>query len=160
VRIFRAFFTCSALLFMRLLRFVAAAALHAQTPRSGLVPPECFLVTIPATSQRHQSQCALFFGNDARWICSRPEFNPGDKMRTLAKAVERVQNRHETGSSALIELCDFNLLLYAATTGIVPLEEVLALTKALTAATGNFDEDVVQALLFSEAWSTLVAVSH
>jgi len=138
--------------------FVAAAFLNAKTPRSGFIPPDCFLVSIPATGDRQQSQSTLFFGNDARWICSRPEFNPQEKMRALGKAVEKVQNRHETSAHAKIELCDFNLLLYAATTGIVPLEEVLALTKALTDP--NFDEDVVQALLFSEAWMTLVTVSQ
>jgi hypothetical protein len=66
----------------------------------------------------------------------------------------QVQKVREQGASALVELCDFNLLVFAASTGIVPMEEIKALTNQLTLPI--VDEDIILALLSSEAWDSFV----
>jgi hypothetical protein len=133
----------------------------AHTGRSGFIPSEYFVVSIPATGNSSQ-QRPLFFDNDRKWICSRPDFDRENKARLLANQVQKVRQ----GASALVELCDFNLLVFAASTGIVPMEEIKALTKQLTlpeerlsqaAVEPIVDENIVKILLQSEGWESFVS---
>jgi hypothetical protein len=144
--------------------FLTARAPH--TICSGFIPSDYFVVSIPASGFNAQ-QRPLFFDNDRKWICSRPDFDRENKARVLANQVQKVRQ----GASALVELCDFNLLLYAASTGIVPMEEIKALTKQLTlpderqsqakeggaAVEPIVDENIVKILLQSEAWEAFVS---
>jgi hypothetical protein len=117
---------------------------------SGFIPIDHFLVSIPAYGVKEQTK-PLFFANHHQWICSRPDFDRENKARLLAHQVQKVR---EQGASALVELCDFNLLVFAASTGIVPMEEIKALTNQLTLPI--VDEDIILALLSSEAWDSFV----
>ena len=63
---------------------------------------------------------------------------------------------YEGQSSAREELCDFNLLVYAASLR-VDLKEVQALTEELVKPV--FNEEVVRVLLGSESWLTFVSTN-
>ena len=80
----------------------------------------------------------------------------GDQRRNLANRVWRL---YEGQSSAREELCDFNLLVYAASLG-VDLKEVQALTEELVKVQKPvFNEEVVRVLLGSESWLTFVSTN-
>ena len=119
---------------------------------SGLIPSDTFLVPIPACAPG-QATTALFQRNDPQWICTRDDFDQSNQRRNLANRVWRL---YEGQSSAREELCDFNLLVYAASLG-VDLKEVQALTEELVKPV--FNEEVVRVLLGSESWLTFVSTN-
>jgi hypothetical protein len=118
---------------------------------SGFIPSDYFIIEIPATGNV-VPQKPLFYDQNPTWICTRPDFDHENRVRLLAARVQKVR---EKGASPICELCDFNLLVFAASLGIVPIEEVKALTKELTRT--DVDEILVRLLLQSPAWETLVA---
>jgi hypothetical protein len=73
--------------------------------------------------------------------------------RQLAHLVHRVS---EGMRSAREELCDFNLLVYAASLGVVDVQEIQELTRELIKPV--VDETKVRALLMSEQWMSFVAL--
>jgi hypothetical protein len=120
---------------------------------SGLIPSDTFLVPMPVSAPR-QATTALFQRNDPQWICTRDDFDQSNQRRNLANRVWRLYEGHM--SSAREELCDFNLLVYAASLG-VDLKEVQALTEELVKPV--FNEEVVRVLLGSESWLTFVSTN-
>jgi hypothetical protein len=118
---------------------------------SGLIPSEFFVIKIPASGNAVQ-QKPLFYDQNPKWICTRPDFDHENKVRQLASKVQKVR---EEGASAICELCDFNLLVFAASTGIVPIEEIKALTQEITRP--MVDEILVKLLLQSAAWELFVS---
>jgi hypothetical protein len=117
----------------------------------GFIPSDYFLIEIPATGNV-VPQKPLFYDQNPMWICTRPDFDHENRVRLLAGRVQKVR---EKGASAIVELCDFNLLVFAASLGIVPIEEVKALTREITRPV--VDEILVRLLLQSPAWETLVS---
>ena len=118
---------------------------------SGYIPSETFLVPLPTSAPL--ASTAMFQRNDPQWICTRDDFDQSNQRRNLANRVWRL---YEGQSSAREELCDFNLLVYAASLG-VDLKEVQALTEELVKPV--FNEEVVRVLLGSESWLTFVSTN-
>jgi hypothetical protein len=117
---------------------------------SGFIPSETFLVPIPASASLVQGE-TLFQRNDPQWICTREDFDR-NKRRQLAQRVSAVWDE----ASPREELCDFNLLVYAASLGL-DIIEIQALTRELVKPV--VDENKVRDLLLQENWTSFVTAN-
>ena len=127
------------------------SARHSHLFCSGFIPSTHFLVSPSVTAPKVQS-ATLFQHSSSEWICTRADFDP-NMRRQLA---HRVHGVSEGMRSAREELCDFNLLVYAASLGVVDVQEIQALTRELVKPV--VDETKVRALLMSEEWMSFVAL--
>ena len=127
------------------------SARHSHLICSGFIPSIYFLTSPSVTAPKVQS-ATLFQHSSPQWVCTRADFDP-NMRRQLA---HRVHGVSEGMRSAREELCDFNLLVYAASLGVVDVQEIQALTRELVKPV--VDETKVRALLMSEQWMSFVSL--
>ena len=127
------------------------SARHSHLICSGFIPLIFFLVK-PTVSAPNVLPATLFQHSSPQWICTRADFDT-NMRRQLA---HRVHGVSEGLRSAREELCDFNLLVYAASLGVVDVQEIQALTRELVKPV--VDETKVRALLMSDRWMSFVSL--
>lgn len=130
------------------------SARHSHLICSGFIPSIHFLVR-PTVSAPNVLPATLFQHSSPQWICTRADFDP-NMRKQLAHRVHGIWDSEEGMRSAREELCDFNLLVYAASLGVVDVQEIQALTRELVKPV--VDETKVRALLMSDRWMSFVSL--